>query len=658
MTLRTIVPSVLCACLCTAATAAAQARAFTLDDYANIVSVGSPQISPDGRQVLITVGRPDMTADRMKEELVLVDVASGDKRTLTFDRPAFAEARWMPDGRGISFIAPYGNGDDARAQVWIMPMGGGDARVVTKSRNGVELYAFRRDGRVVAYFSTETPPNQAAIEHHEDYVEVGNDPFSTQRNALTKQLWIQDVHGGEPEQLTSGASSIYPDTLSWSSDGRYIAFDRIPDGRFDSIYYSRTAVYDFEAHSVRIVDDRWGLGAQFEPSGGDRLAYTAGTPELLQNDLDVISVNGGTPRNVAPSLDRNVQFFAWTPGGGFIAGGDDHVSSALWRVAPDGAVRRVDLGNMNFGSATASSDGAIAFTADSSVHPSELYYLAPHSDAPRRLTDYNAPIASLDLAPSREIAWRNDGFEEDGVITYPLNYRAGTKYPLVLDIHGGPIDGASTTSFSELVQLLAAHGYIVLQPNYRGSDNLGRRYAHAIIGDNPIAGVGHDCVAGIQAVEATGAVDASRIGVSGWSAGGWTTSWLITHYDLFKAAVSGAAVDDTVLQYSISQINSLMPELFGGKTPWATPGGLELYRDASPITYVQNVRAATLILSDTTDPRVPTPESYEFYTALHDLGKTVAFDAIPAYGHHPSDPVRNRLIDRLWLDWMVKYLSP
>ncbi len=656
--MRLLFVTVACACISVAAPAIAQARAFTLDDYSSIVSVGSPQISPNGREIVVSVGHDDMAKDRVNEALVLIDVASGAKRTLTFDRQGVGEPRWTPDGAGISFIAPYGSGASASDQVWVMPMDGGDARVVTKAKNGVAMYAWRPDGHAIAYLMQETAPDEAAIEHHEDYVHVENEPFSAQRNSVPIHLWVQAVSGGEPQQLTRGTWSIYPDALTWSPDGKYLAFDRVPDGRFNSVYYANVAVLDLATKHVNVPDRRWSLMAAFSPHS-DLLAYTAGDHDstLLQNGLAVLKVNTGAVRDAAPALNRNVSFFAWLPDGGFIASGDDRTSGALWRITPNGVARRVDLGALDFGSGTVANDGAIAFVAASSQRPSELYYLAPGSDAPRRLTDYNAEIASLDLAPSRAFTWHNDGFAEDGVVTYPLGYHAGVKYPLVLDIHGGPIDGASTTSFSPLVQLFAAHGFIVLQPNYRGSDNLGFAYAHAIIGDNPIAGVGSDCVAGVKALEATGAVDPSRIGVSGWSAGGWTTSWLITHYDLWKAAVSGAAVDNAVMQYSLSQIDSLMPELVGGITPWASPNGMTIYEQMSPITFVRNVHAATLILSDTTDPRVPTPEAYEFYTALRDLGKIVAFDAIPAYGHHPSNPVKNRLIDRLWLDWMVKYLG-
>ncbi len=653
--MRRLLAPIACACLCLAVTAVASARAFTLDDYDKIVSVTEPQISPDGKKIAIVVGHVDSKADKTLSQLVLVDAATGDLRVLTQDRDDVDEPRWSPDGERLAFVAASGTGNAAAAQVWVMPMNGGDARVVTHARNGVEAYAWSPDGKAIAYLMPESEPDH---QRGEDLFNVGDDPFSTQHPQLPSHLWLQSLAAAQPEQLTSGSTSIWPDVPSWSADGKYIAFDWTPDGRFDSVFQSRVAVVDVVTRAVTKVDDRWSMTPAFAPTG-DRLAYSAGEGGtfILQNGLALTSV-GASPHWGAPDLDRNVSFLAWMPNGdGLVVAADDRVAHGLWRVAISGAAHRVDLGDLNFEDASVSHDGAIALVAASSTRPSELYYLAPGSDTVRQLTSYNRDIAALDLSPSREFAWHNDSFDEDGVLTYPVGYVPGQKYPLVLVIHGGPIDEASTTSFNPLVQLFAAHGFVVLEPNYRGSDNLGFAYARAIIARNPIAGPGRDDVAGVQALEATGAVDPSRIGVSGWSAGGWSTSWLITQYDLWKAAVSGAAVNDQVMQYTLSQGPAFIPELYGGLTPWE-PGGMEAYRDSSPITYVQNVKAATLILSDSTDPRVPTPEAYEFFKALQDLGKTVQFTVIPAYGHHPSDPVHNREIDRVWLDWMLKYLSP
>ncbi len=150
-------------------------------------------------------------------------------------------------------------------------------------------------------------------------------------------------------------------------------------------------------------------------------------------------------------------------------------------------------------------------------------------------------------------------------------------------------------------------------------------------------------------------VDRSRIGVSGWSGGGWMTSWLITQSHLWKAAVSGAAVDNCVLQYSLEDVTDYLPALFGGLTPWKG-SGMAAYRANSPITYVRNVTTPTLILSDTGDYRVPEPEAYEFFKALRDQGKTVEFVAIPAYGHFPEDPVRVIDTYKRWAGWLEKYL--
>jgi dipeptidyl aminopeptidase/acylaminoacyl peptidase len=645
----------LCACLCAAIPAAAHARVFTINDYDRIVSINDAQISPDGRRIVIVVGHIDAAKDRTLNELVLVNVATGAQRVLTHGRDDVGEPRWSPHGNRLAFTASSGSGDAAKTQVWVMPMNGGTAHVVTEAPNGVEAYAWSPNGNAVAYLMEQSAPKHAP---GVDLFNVGDDPFSTQHPAQPTHLFTQSLAGGAPEQLTYGARSIWPDPPSWSADGKYIAFERITDGRFDSVFSSRIAVIDVATKRVTVVDHRWALVDAFAPVG-DRLAYTAGEHGsfVFYNGLAIASMNGER-RWGAPDLDRNVQFLAWLPGGkGLIVSADDHVWNPLWRVSTSGTTQRVALGSVNFQTGSVAKNGSIAFVASSSTRPSELYYLAPGSDTPRRLTDYNGDIAALDLAPSREFVWHNDGMLEDGVLTYPVGYERGKKYPLVLVIHGGPIDEASTTAFNSLVQLLAAHGFIVLEPNYRGSDNLGYGYAHAIIGLNPIAGPGSDDVAGIEALEATGAVDASRIGVSGWSAGGWSTSWLITHYDIFKAAVSGAAVNDQIMQYTLSQGPAFIPELYGGLTPWE-PGGLQAYRDSSPITYVQNVHAATLILSDTIDPRVPTPEAYEFFKALRDLGKHVQLTVIPAYGHHPSDPVHNREIDRIWVNWMVKYLSP
>jgi len=232
-------------------------------------------------------------------------------------------------------------------------------------------------------------------------------------------------------------------------------------------------------------------------------------------------------------------------------------------------------------------------------------------------------------------------------------YVAGKRYPLVVDVHGGPIWSAAT-AFDELVQLLAARGFIVFRPNYRGSDNLGNAYERAIYrdaGDGP----GRDVMSGVRALEAMGTVDPKRVAVSGWSYGGFMTSWLIGHYHIWKAAVSGAAVNDWIVDYTTAD-DQTADRLQLGTTPWS-PEGRKEYIEQSPLTYAAQITTPTLIMADTFDVRVPATQSYELFHALRDEHVPVRFVAYPVYGHLPADPVRYFDIDRRWVDWLASYLK-
>ena len=239
-------------------------------------------------------------------------------------------------------------------------------------------------------------------------------------------------------------------------------------------------------------------------------------------------------------------------------------------------------------------------------------------------------------------------------MVYPPAFAQEKKYPLVLVIHGGP-RASSTLSFSFLPQFLAAHDYVVFEPNYRGSDNLGNAYQRAIFNDAG-DGPGRDVMAGLEALEKRGFVDASKIAVSGWSYGGYMTSWMIGHYHIWKAAVSGAAVNDMVQQADLSDLNAeWLRHKFGG-SPWVGDY-MKAYREQSPITYAAQIKTPTLILSDIGDARVPITQSYLMYHALKDNGVPVKFIAYPVPGHFPTDPVRSMDVYRRWAEWLDQCLK-
>jgi len=203
-------------------------------------------------------------------------------------------------------------------------------------------------------------------------------------------------------------------------------------------------------------------------------------------------------------------------------------------------------------------------------------------------------------------------------------------------------------------QLIAAHDYVVFMPNYRGSDNLGNTYQRAIFNDAG-DGPGRDVMAGIEAVKKRGFIDSNRIAVTGWSYGGFMTTWLIGHYHIWKTAIAGATPVDRADQYNFADYNIRAGFRFAG-SPWVGDND-RAYRAQSPITYAAKIRTPTLILSTTGDARVPITQSYRLYHALRDNGVPVRFVAYPVSGHYPADPARRKDVAKRWVAWLDQYLK-
>jgi dipeptidyl aminopeptidase/acylaminoacyl peptidase len=300
-------------------------------------------------------------------------------------------------------------------------------------------------------------------------------------------------------------------------------------------------------------------------------------------------------------------------------------------------------------------DGAVAFVGSTTTRPAELYYLPSATAAPKRLTDLNAATASLSLGRTEVLEWQSDGFRHNGLVTYPPDYQVGRKYPLVLIIHGGP-RAASLENFGAQAQLFAARGWVIFQPNYRGSDQLGEAYQRAIINDAG-AGPGRDVMAGLAAVKAKGFVDESRIAVTGWSYGGYMTSWLIGNYPAgWRVAMAGAPVTDNLDQYNLGDANVRRAYAFGG-SPWTSPERMKAFVDQSPITYAPKIRTPTLIMQNMGDYRVTPTQAFKLYHALKDNGVETQFIGYPLPGHNAADPVHQRDVQRRWMEWIAQHFG-
>ncbi|MEZ4868267.1 MAG: S9 family peptidase [Caldilineaceae bacterium] len=640
-----------------------------------LVNLSDPQISPDGSKVVLVHSMPNFAQNRYENKLILIDIATGNQQPLTYHRPEVAYPRWSPEGDRVAFLA---KGENEKTQIFLLSLAGGEARCLTATKQGISSFVWRPDGKAVAFVTEDEPlaPEQqapeadASGEQHNKSFAVGDHDYLATAAPQPAHIWLISLDDGATKRLTAGTEGVMRaatggrEPLAWAPDGTRLAYTSQPRPHSGEVGRGSLKLLEVEHERVQtlVPGPTHPTSPTFSPDG-QYLAYARpqGASQAWHPHAIYVAPIGEGQENAGSSitdaLDRTFYEARWLPDGqALLLCSVDHTRTSLWQQPLTGNARRLELGAIhpNEGSANVGGDGAIVFIGKEAQRPAELYYMASTDAQPRQLTDFNAAIAALTLGQVTSLTWQGpDGFTEDGVLIYPSDFTEGKQYPLVLMLHGGPM-GATTEAFNLLAQLMAARGWIMFSPNYRGSSNLGRAYQTAVIqdaGDGP----GRDVMAGLAAVKQLGIVDESRIAVSGWSYGGYMTTWLIGHYSGWAAAVAGAAVTDYADSYYLSDLNVI----FGGgfhEPPWSEQGA-QIWREQSPITYATKITTPTLILSNTGDLRVPITQSYKLYHILKAQGVAVQFIAYPLAGHFPGDPVHQRDVYRRWLDWIERHFD-
>jgi len=638
--------------------AAQEPRAMSIVDMISIPQLGDPQLSPDGRQLLYTLSNADWKANRRVSHIWRVNADGSGTVQLTNGARGENSPRWSPDGSQIAFIAT--RSDTGQAQIYLISNEGGEGRQLTTHATGVSNITWSPGGDAI-YFVAAEP--RTAEERAKD--RVRDDVYAFDENYKQRHLWKVAVAGGAEQRITEGDYSVQAYTLS--RDGRRIVHQRAPNPLLGYSDQSEVWVMDADGgHPLQLTHNGVTEGSTALSPDGSEVLFVAQANDQFDSyynrNLFLVPAAGGKPMLPVPDLPYEVEDADWSADGHlifFTANMGVHSELFQLDLASKKLTQLTDgqhaIGSWSYDARS----GRQVMSFDEPADPGEAWILQG-SGAPQRVTHVYDDLGRRFRLPRQEkITWKGaDGVTVEGLLYYPTDYQAGTRYPLVVQTHGGPQAsdkfgfGDGTTSYTPV---LTAKGYAVLKPNYRGSTGYGNAFLRDMVG-HYFKNAHLDVLAGVDQVIKMGVADSSRMAKMGWSGGGHMTNKIITFTNRFKAAASGAGAANWISMYAQSDTRIFRTPWFGG-TPWQKNAPIDIYWENSPLKYVSNVKTPTIFFVGEEDPRVPKPQSVEMYRALKSNGVPTHLYVAPREPHGWGE-LRHQLFKmNVELGWFEKYVT-
>lgn len=626
-----------------------------------VKNVGAVRLSPDAGKVAYTVSQAVMTPEKSEyvTQIWLANSNGSDPMQLTFAEKSSDNPRWSPDGKMIAFTSSR----SGKSNLFVLRLIGGEAEQITDVKSGVGNLLWSPGGRQIAFLMKDPPS-----EDEEKSAKAKDDSRWVDENVKMNRLYVvnieKDLNGKrEPRKLT--ADYNVDGDFDWSPGGKTIAFTRTKMPKADYWTTGDLMVVDVETGDVKTVAATSAAESapKYSPDGKWIAFLVSDDPPRWAGyrRMALVAASGGLPKLMAETFDGQPNIIDWSADGTRIYFNETRGTAS--RIASldvkSNAIAGFNKGDEVIGAPSLnSSQTMFGFTLQASNKAPEAYVTGVKGFSPVQISRANADLPKLPLGKTGVLKWKSsDGLDVEGLLTYPVSYQAGKRVPLLLVIHGGPA-GVFTQSFlagsrgAYPLAAFASRGYAILRVNPRGSSGYGQKFRFANIRDWG-GGDYEDLMTGVDQVIQMGVADPERLGVMGWSYGGFMTSWIVTQTRRFKAASVGAGVTNLTSFIGTADIPSFIPDYFGGQ-PWEN---LEVYKAHSAMFNMKGVATPTLIQHGEADERVPISQGYEFYNALKVQNIPTRMIVLPRMPHGPNEPKMVLKAMETNLEWFEKYLG-
>lgn len=626
--------------LCAQTTAAPKVR-LTPEQALAQRRIRELQASPDGTRLVFTVSEPPKGPTPQGHIWILN--GSGEIRQFTNSSKSENHPRWSPDGKTIAFLSDR----EEVHQIYLIPADGGEAIALTRGKQEIQNLEWSPDGKQIAFLAAE-----AKTDAEEKKEKDKDDAKSIDRDEKRTFLWVFEVQSRQVRKLLGAPWDLQE--LKWSPNGERILAIATDKPESDQETNRIISVNATDGKLQEIAAPRGPLEELRISPDGKWISYVGSRVDgPSPHDLYVHSVEAsGTSRNLtATNIDRPIHAYMWRADGKLVALVDEGFRNRLLAIDPSStATEQLLQAKMYASEFAVLSSGNVILTGENATHPEELWSWDKKSD-PQSVSHFNQSFDQLGLSPAEFVHYDSfDGRKIEGMLLKPTGWDGKSKLPTVLLIHGGPT-GNWGDHYDSWGQLLASAGYAVFYPNVRGSTGYGYDFMVLNRGDWG-GGDFKDVMAGVDYLVARGVADPNRLGIAGWSYGGYMSEWAITQTQRFKAAVTGAGLSDLAAEYGTEEHPSYDEWFYG--LPYEKPEG---FRKSSPLTYIKNARTPTLILQGDSDTIDPLGQSQALYRALKRYGVETELVVYPRENHGFKE--EKHMLDRLnrIVAWFDKYLK-